>query len=612
MTARVWNSLRWRLPFLMAVVIIVVVGVFLMLAFRQVQADLTASAGVRARAAADQLASLLAFSTQQRLVEIRAVATDKSVCDYVTHPTDDLKRLAEARLSSLSSPSPEVLELWNRSQQRVLSVALPATASNVVPADAPAPTASAVSPLQIYRGGLFTQVAMDIASGANGCDPQAGYLVVRRPAVVSGTAETLNRLVGDGASVKIGNRVGDGWTDLSSLIPPPPVERAESGVATYSAADGQERLGTFAPIAATPWVVWVDFSLSSVRAPAFLFLRRMIAIALVVVVLASGLVYLMSARITTPLAELTQASEAMAHGQYSARVAYTRSDEIGRLGVVFNAMSAQVERQHEELEDRVRQRTLKLEEAGRVLSERVEELKKSREELMAANQELEAFSYSVSHDLRAPLRHVSGFATLLKETKSESLDADGHRLLKKIMDAGNRMGALIDDLLSFSRIGRTALSHSTVSLNDLVHAAQDEVNLGVNGHDIIWRVDELPSVKGDRALLRLVLVNLLSNAAKYSAGRSPAEIEVGTLPTDADETVLFVRDNGVGFDMQYAHKLFGVFQRLHSVSEFEGTGIGLANVKRIVTRHGGRVWAEGAVDAGATFYVALPGVSGPR
>jgi light-regulated signal transduction histidine kinase (bacteriophytochrome) len=168
------------------------------------------------------------------------------------------------------------------------------------------------------------------------------------------------------------------------------------------------------------------------------------------------------------------------------------------------------------------------------------------------------------------------------------------------------MGCLIDDLLGFSRIGRTPLSRSRVDLDRLLQEARDEVNAEHRHRSIVWHVNGLPTVSGDPALLRLVLVNLLSNAAKYSATRSPAEIEIGTVETDADEAVLFVRDNGVGFDMQYGHKLFGVFQRLHSADEFEGTGIGLANVKRIVHRHGGRVWAESVVDGGATFFVALP------
>jgi signal transduction histidine kinase len=608
MTARVWNSLRWRLPFLIAVVITVVAGTILVLASREVQSSLLAAARVRARGAADQIATLLAQSTQQRFLELRAVANDGTLTALLEHPSDETKRAAEARLSKLTSPNPQVIEVWNHARQRVFSLATPATATSLLPLDAPAPTTVGISGLQRHQASLFTEATTEVTSGGSAAAPGShlGFLVVRRPAVLTTTAETLNRLVGVGASVKIGNRNGSVWTDLSKVIAAPPLERAQSGSVTYRTADGDDRLGALAAIAGTPWAVWVDFSLPEVLAPARAFLRRMIAIALLVVLLATGLVYAMSARITTPLFDLTQASEAMADGGYSTRVAITRSDEIGRLGMAFNVMSERVAHAHHELEDRVQQRTAKLEEAGRLLSERVQELKDSREELVALNRELEAFSYSVSHDLRAPLRHVSGFAALLTDTASESLNADAKRLLKTIVDAAGRMGCLIDDLLGFSRIGRTPLSRSRVDLDRLLQEARDEIATEHPLRPIVWRVSGLPTVSGDPALLRLVLVNLLSNAAKYSATRSPSEIEVGTVPTDADEDVLFVKDNGVGFDMQYGDKLFGVFQRLHRADEFEGTGIGLANVKRIVHRHGGRVWAESTVDRGATFFVALP------
>jgi light-regulated signal transduction histidine kinase (bacteriophytochrome) len=170
------------------------------------------------------------------------------------------------------------------------------------------------------------------------------------------------------------------------------------------------------------------------------------------------------------------------------------------------------------------------------------------------------------------------------------------------------MGRLIDDLLAFSRVGRTQLARSPVDLNRLIQEAKQEVCADTNGRAVNWQVQDLPTVKADPALMRLVFVNLLSNALKYSAKRPQTEIEVGVMP-ERDDTVVYVRDNGVGFDMQYAHKLFGVFQRLHSNNEFKGTGIGLANVRRIVQRHGGRTWAEGAINRGATFYVSLPNES---
>ena len=226
-------------------------------------------------------------------------------------------------------------------------------------------------------------------------------------------------------------------------------------------------------------------------------------------------------------------------------------------------------------------------------------------ELNVINDELESFSYSVSHDLRAPLRHVVGFATLLEQSANGRMEEQDRRYVKTISKAATHMGRLIDDLLSFSRTGRAAFDRREVDLDVVVREAVLEVSREAR-KDIRWDVRPLPHVQGDPSMLRLVFVNLLSNAVKYSSNRPHPVIEVNVDGAGSTETVVYVRDNGVGFDMAYADKLFGVFQRLHSSDEFEGTGIGLANVRRIVHRHGGKVWGEGVVDGGATFYVSLP------
>lgn len=250
-----------------------------------------------------------------------------------------------------------------------------------------------------------------------------------------------------------------------------------------------------------------------------------------------------------------------------------------------NRAEEEIRRLNAELEQRVRDRTAQLE---------------------AANKELEAFSYSVSHDLRAPLRPLTGFVELLNKRAPERLDEKSRHYLQVIPEAAQQMGRLIDDLLSFSRMRRIEMMQTHVKIGELVKEVIALEQRDACGRDIVWRVGPLPEVHGDPPMLRIVFENLIANALKFTRARPRSVIEIGHCADYPDEKVLYVRDNGAGFDMQYVDKLFGLFQRLHRSDEFEGTGLGLANIRRIIHRHGGRVWAEGAVDQGATFYVALP------
>jgi light-regulated signal transduction histidine kinase (bacteriophytochrome) len=229
-------------------------------------------------------------------------------------------------------------------------------------------------------------------------------------------------------------------------------------------------------------------------------------------------------------------------------------------------------------------------------------------ELESANRELEAFSYSVSHDLRAPLRAIDGFAFALTEDYEAQLPDEGKRFLRTIRASAQRMGALVDDLLTFSRLGRQTLQKRKVDMAQLVQAVLADFDRERESRQVEVRVGALPPCEGDGALLKQVWVNLIANAFKYSRKQSPATIEIGTLAAGG-ETAYYVRDNGTGFDMAYAGKLFRVFQRLHRMEDYEGTGVGLATVQRIVARHGGRVWAEAAVNQGATFFFTLRGSS---
>ena len=240
------------------------------------------------------------------------------------------------------------------------------------------------------------------------------------------------------------------------------------------------------------------------------------------------------------------------------------------------------------------------------VKERTGELRKMNADLQSVNKELEAFAYSVSHDLRAPVRHIAGFTELLQKHSDAVLDDKSRHHISMILDSAKRMGSLVDDLLAFSRIGRAEAQKTTVHLEPLVKGVVGEIAPDTKGRKIVWHIGNLPICYGDPAMLRVVFGNLVSNAVKFTRICLQAEIEISSENHSPDEVVVFVKDNGVGFDMKYKDKLFGVFQRLHSQEAFEGTGIGLATVQRIVQGHGGRVWAEASVNNGATFYVALP------
>jgi len=269
---------------------------------------------------------------------------------------------------------------------------------------------------------------------------------------------------------------------------------------------------------------------------------------------------------------------------------YEQNDEIGGI-ILFSEVIT--ERKHAE------------EEIKKLNAELEFKVELRTAQLEASNKELEAFSYSVSHDLRAPLRHINGYVNLLNERYSDDLPEKARHYLETVTGAAKQMGMLIDDLLQFSRTGRQEIQKTTIDMNVLIKEVLEKIKPDTENREINWSVQELPEVFGDYSLLKQVWLNLLDNAIKYTRNKKLAEISIGCT-VNQENIVFFVRDNGVGFDMKYAHKLFGVFQRLHTQAEFEGTGIGLANVQRIIFKHSGQVWAEAKPDLGATFFFSLP------
>jgi len=297
--------------------------------------------------------------------------------------------------------------------------------------------------------------------------------------------------------------------------------------------------------------------------------------------------------ISKPILSLAETAKAISNKKdYSVRAVKTGNDELGFLTDAFNNMLSQIEDQNatlqefnQNLEQKVKNRTTQLE---------------------LANKELETFSYSISHDLRAPLRGIIGFAAMLEEDYSSKLDPEAKRITSVIKNNTLKMGRLIDDLLAFSRMSRQDIKKTKISTTAMANEViQDLLPENKNGH-VKWIVHEMPDIKGDINAMRQVWINLVSNAIKYSATKQQPEIEIGYRDGE-EETTFFVKDNGVGFDEKYKDKLFKVFQRLHSAEEFEGTGVGLAIVEKIISKHGGRVWAEAEENKGACFYFSLPG-----
>jgi len=362
------------------------------------------------------------------------------------------------------------------------------------------------------------------------------------------------------------------------------VREMKEGVVRAKGPDGVDRIFGFRPVAGQPWFVLAGVPEESVFAPARERLAQTGALLALVVGLVLALAWGFVARLSKPILAIAEAVRARTEGNKDAKVPVSGPVEVAAVARELNRLIEASARAEHGLEDRVRERTAQLE---------------------AANQELEGFSYSVSHDLRAPLRAIDGFSRMLTEDYGERLDGEGRRRLQVICDNTRRMARLIDELLDFARLGKKPLACSAIDMTSLAGDVYRELRTAHPEGSPVFDLAPLPAGWGDSPMLRQVFSNILSNALKYVRKDSAPRIEVKGW-ADGDHDVYCVKDNGVGFDMAYYDKLFGVFQRLHSAAEFPGTGVGLAIVKRVVTRHGGRVWAESTPDEGSSFYFSLP------
>ncbi|HEV9037791.1 MAG TPA: ATP-binding protein [Puia sp.] len=413
-----------------------------------------------------------------------------------------------------------------------------------------------------------------------------GYLYRWRPlrATPKSLAQ-LSQLMGSKAALYFGNHDGSLWTDmLKPVAAPPQVPNDSHRIVTYTRPGGRV-IADATPVAGTKWIVLVELSSDLIMEASNRFLFWMILIGVVLILTGSFIAWLISRNFTRPLDRLIHATTAIAAGTYSPIVVADRRDEIGKLARSFDSMAVQVRHAHDELENKVSIRT---------------------KELEVVNKELEAFSYSVSHDLRAPLRAVSGYAMMLKEDYEDQFDDEAKRITGNILSNVKMMGRLIDDLIAFSRLGKREVRRKITDMQALTETCVAELKQGWPEDKFLISVDPLPPCKGDEDLLKQVWMNLIGNAMKYSAKNPDPRITIGaTHNGDAVHDIYFVRDNGAGFDMKYADKLFKVFQRLHSQEEFEGTGVGLALVKRILDKHQGEIWAESKPGEGTVFYFKL-------
>jgi signal transduction histidine kinase len=399
----------------------------------------------------------------------------------------------------------------------------------------------------------------------------------------------LSRLVGTGAGFYIVNSDWSMWTDMIKPIASPskminhtgePIEYTNKAE-THMFASAQH-------VPYTDWIVVIEFSENNILTAMGSFVNWILLIGIILTAIGILAAWAMSRNMTRPLKKLTVAATTIANGKYDAPVLLDlqRSDELGELARAFDTMTGEVFNVWQKLDSKVKERTGQLE---------------------LVNKELDAFSYSVSHDLRTPLRAVMGYANMLREDYGTGLDDEGNRIISVIIENAKMMGQLIDDLLSFSRIGKKELMLERVDMQSVAQRVVEELSQHDEGKDRKVTIGPLPPADAEPGMIRQVFVNLISNAIKYSSKKSNPLIEINAVD-EATKTIYYVKDNGTGFDMAYAGKLFGVFQRLHSKEEFEGTGVGLALVKRIIEKHGGEVWAEATENIGAVFYFSLPKV----
>ena len=579
-------SIQKRLPLLICFLLLTVIVAFSYTSYLEVK-NATLSAGKeRLTSLTGQISSMFQQMSTFLLSDTKLSADKPSIKKYLQSGGKD--SVAEAQMAldkeKIDTLIP-LIELYNASKIKVLGSGnkpgIDINRDSILPATAADPGFAEVGRLYLTGKDMYFPITVTVSDGKQ----VLGYLIKWRKLVTSPQElESFSKLIGAKSAFYIGNDDGRFWTNGLVSISPPPVDlKNVQQVISYNTKPGEPVLGLAQKLSNTRWLILIALSEETVTETASHFLYRVVIIGGIILIAGILLAWLISRNIIEPLKKLTVAAGDITQGNYHLLTGVNRKDELGKLAKAFNIMVKQVKNTQANLEKKVRQRT---------------------EELEFSNKEMEAFSYSVSHDLRAPLRIINGYADILVQDYEDKLDDEGKRITSVITKQAQRMGQLIDDLLNLSRLSKTGYAAETTDMNLLVDSVIAELPAAQKNH-VEMKIARLGAIICDRNLIKQVWINLISNAIKFSAQKENPVVEITSYKNE-DETIYVVKDNGVGFDMTYAHKLFGVFQRLHKVTEFEGTGIGLALVQRIVYRHGGKVWAESEPGKGAAFYFSLP------
>jgi len=565
-------SIRKRLPVIICSLVFVVVVAFSAISYLGLRKASLKAGEQRLRSITEQLSNMFGQSSQTFLQSSRTAASNDSIRQFLLSGGAELKEETNVFVNNLIRDSLSVkYELVDRNMNPLLEsskkgVTIKEDMGKLVSQLVISPDSARIGKIIQAGDSMFYPVVAAVTR-----DKQIiGYAARWRLLHTTPKAiDQFSKLLGTDAKLYIGNKNGDLWTDLIKPVPKP-----------QSAGLMQMAL----PIPNSPWQVMVGFPKKAILVPASNFLEASIVFGSILILIAFAAAWFLSRNITRPLKKLTEAAAAIAEGDYSTTVVAERNDELGKLASAFNSMIVQVHNAQLDLEKKVQERTT---------------------QLQASNKELEAFSYSVSHDLRAPLRAISGYSVILKEDYGTKLDDGAHRITDKIITNAKMMGQLIDSLIAFSQMGASAIVAQRVDMRKMAESCVKEILSQEKENKYQVRIDDMPACEGDPNLLRQVWMNLISNAVKYSSKSAAPSIEIGC--TEGPEmNIYYIRDNGVGFDMNHSHKLFGVFQRLHHQRDFEGTGIGLAFTKRIITKHNGDIWAESKLNEGASFYFSLP------